>query len=51
MNIKGLAIFLVSAVGAFFLMELVMPGHFERFMTYAEGNWNALLSWFNGTTA
>lgn len=51
MNIKGLLITLVAIVGFFFLAELVMPGHTDRFLTYMQGNWEAFLTLFNEATA
>lgn len=45
MSPKSLLITVATIAGIFFLAELAMPGHWERFLTYMEGNLNALSAW------
>lgn len=45
MSPKSILIGLAAIIGLFYGAELLMPGHWERFLTYMEGNLNALSSW------
>lgn len=45
MSPKSILVTIVAIVGLFFLAELAMPGHLERFTTYMEGNGDALTAW------
>lgn len=47
MSPKSLLITIGSTIGFFFLAELAMPGHWERFLTYMGGNVEALTSWIS----
>ena len=45
MSPKGLLVTIGATIGFFFLAELAMPGHWERFLDYMSGNVDALTSW------
>lgn len=45
MSPKSLLITIGCTIGFFFLAELAMPGHWERFLTYMEGNLDAITRW------
>lgn len=47
MSPKALLITLATIVGIFFLAEVAMPGHMDRFLVYMEGNLDALSSWIS----
>ena len=47
MSPKSVLITIATIVGVFFLAEMAMPGHLERFITYMEGNGDALSAWLS----
>lgn len=45
MSPKAVLIGLAAIIGLFWGAEFIMPGHWDRFLHYMEGNIDALTSW------